>query len=207
MSVLDKLRKKTNPVARRRRVSAIRSWVTWSPARARAVILTVEAVLAVAVIGGLLQAALWVQNSRYEAEKAQYEQSLVTTPDPGIVVAQPLVPAAGSTTPPAPPRADPTAEALARKWVQTWLGGPSAASQKVWVERLRPMLLPSLFPSYAAASRSLIPKATITSATSVMKGGKAYATVTLSNGVVTLVVMEGAPGRWLVDEFTDIPAD
>lgn len=207
MSVLDRLRKEASPVARRRRVSAARSWVTYSPKRAKTVGLVVALVLAVGIFGGVAKTSMFVQQVTYDAQMGKYKQSLVAPTDSGTLTLQPLVPNPEATTPPAPPTADATAEALARKWVQTWLGGPSAASQAVWAQRLRPMLLPSLFPSYAAANRSLIPKATITSVTSVMKGNKAYATVTLSNGVVTLVVMEGAPGRWLVDEFTDIAAD
>lgn len=211
MSVLDKLRTKTNPVARRRRVSAIRSWITYSPSRARAVILTIEVVLAVAVIGGVLRATIWVQDSKFQADQVTYEQSLTTPTDGSVVVPQPLVPDPAATTSATnvmPPKADPTAEATAVRFVNLWLAGRTAKSQAAWINQLRPVVAPGQLAIYNTVGRSRIPNTKVKNVTSTLLiDGKAYSTINLTNGVTVLATLTGSSQNWAVAEFTDVQAD
>lgn len=207
MKVLEMLRPTQGKVARRRRVSFLRSWVTYSPKRAKTTILVVELVLGAAVIIGLTRTVVWVQDARYQAEVAQYEESLVAPTDSPVMRAEPLVPDAPAVAPSSPTAfpalLDAEAEAAARGFMGAWLAGRDAETSAEWLATLKPFTDPTLFALFADTDRSLIPASTVTKAsTSSKPGGRALTSFTLSDGSVIGVGTVRSGSGWVATDIS-----
>lgn len=148
------------------RLAAVRTWVTWTPRRARTVVgialtLVVALPLAVGLVRGAIAgdpaAAATVTDGRGGPPSVP-----AADPDAGapVVSASPTGP--NDEDIPVTPAQQEAAAATARQFAALWLAGAYVPDRKRWAATMAGLVDPSLLPYLESTPASAVPRTTVT---------------------------------------------
>ena len=202
-------------------VRKVRRWIMWNPIRFRVAFISSGFVILMLV--ALYGKSVWddVMWKRYEIQLAQYEREVAQEAEAAAADALKVAdkaarttPATGATTTPgkpatATPSPTPTSnpEKVSRAFLTAWAAGGKAASDKAWIDSMRPYVTPSMLASFELTDHTSMPKdLKVTGLSTVVSDEQA---VTLADvgafGKIKVTIEHAPDGQWLVGSL--VPSD
>lgn len=182
-------------------------WLLWSEQRFKIALLGSLAAVMVLGLGYGVRTTLDVQQAKYEADLAAYEEAQKASQSPATEPGEGS-PTAGESEPPSKSAGQDKqkATAAARGFTTSWLTAHTQKSSGRWVNAMRPYAADELVPLLSYTQASEVPKAKLSAVTVTLDGDEGTAKATLSNRSTVSMDLTRTTEGWRVSSYAPAAA-